>query len=113
MTNKDWGGNKRTTYAQLGASNHCDHERQNEDFYATDSIAIDKLKVSGNKENFLKICKLWLTNAFKGYIILLLIVKWHHSQVVRQRSAKPSSPVRIWVVPPFDTCFALAKCYMP
>ena len=44
MENKDWGGNKRTTYAQLGASNHCDHERQNEDFYATDSIAIDKLK---------------------------------------------------------------------
>ena len=44
MINKDWGGNKRTTYAQLGASNHCDHERQNEDFYATDSIAIDKLK---------------------------------------------------------------------
>lgn len=44
MANKDWGGNKRTTYAQLGASNHCDHERQNEDFYATDSIAIDKLK---------------------------------------------------------------------
>lgn len=44
MENKDWGGNKWTTYAQLGASNHCDHERQNEDFYATDSIAIDKLK---------------------------------------------------------------------
>ena len=65
-------------------------------------FVIDKLKVGGNKENFLKICKLWLTNAFKGYIILLLIVKWHHSQVVRQRSAKPSSPVRIWVVPPFD-----------
>lgn len=44
MNNKDWGGNKRTTYAQLGASNHCDHERANFDFYATDSIAIDKLK---------------------------------------------------------------------
>ena len=24
----------------------------------------------------------------------------HHSQVVRQRSAKPLSPVQIWVVPP-------------
>ena len=30
----------------------------------------------------------------------LKYVMWHHSQVVRQRSAKPSSPVRIWVVPP-------------
>lgn len=44
MENKDWGGNKRTTYAQLGASNHCDHDRQSEDFYSTDPIAIDKLK---------------------------------------------------------------------
>ena len=25
----------------------------------------------------------------------------HHSQVVRQRPAKPLPPVRIWVVPPF------------
>lgn len=44
MGNKDWGGNKRTTYAQLGANNHCDHERQNEDFYATSPEAIDELK---------------------------------------------------------------------
>lgn len=44
MINKDWGGNKRTTYAQLGASNHCDHERESKDWYATDPIAIDKLK---------------------------------------------------------------------
>ena len=25
---------------------------------------------------------------------------WHHSQAVRQRSAKSLSPVRFWVVPP-------------
>lgn len=41
---KDWGGNKRTTYAQLGVSNHTEGEREQHDFYATDSIAIDKLK---------------------------------------------------------------------
>ncbi len=40
---KDWGGNKRTTYAQLGASNHTDTEREAHDFYATDPIAIDRL----------------------------------------------------------------------
>lgn len=56
MKSKDWGGNKRTTYAQLGASNHCDHERQSEDFYATDSIAIDKLKaVYGIPKNIVEI----------------------------------------------------------
>ena len=28
------------------------------------------------------------------------IEEWHHSQVVRQSSAKASPPVQIWVVPP-------------
>lgn len=56
MGNKDWGGNKRTTYAQLGASNHCNHDRQSEDFYATDPIAIDKLKkVFGIPKNIVEI----------------------------------------------------------
>ena len=40
---KDWTGNKNSVYKTLGASNHTDKERQNEDFYATDPVAIDKL----------------------------------------------------------------------
>lgn len=36
---KDWTGNKRSTFVTLGASNHTDNERQNEDYYATDPIA--------------------------------------------------------------------------
>lgn len=40
---KDWTGNKNSVYKILGASNHTDKERQNEDYYATDPIAIDKL----------------------------------------------------------------------
>ena len=39
----DWIGNKNSVYKTLGASNHTDKERQNEDYYATDPIAIDKL----------------------------------------------------------------------
>lgn len=42
-TNKDWTGNKNSVFKTLGASNHTDKERQNEDYYATDPIAIDKL----------------------------------------------------------------------
>ena len=42
--NKDWIGNKKSTYITLGASNHTDKERQTEDYYATDPIAIDGLK---------------------------------------------------------------------
>lgn len=41
--NRDWIGNKKSTYITLGASNHTDKERQNDDYYATDPIAIDKL----------------------------------------------------------------------
>lgn len=36
---RDWTGNKRSTFVTLGASNHTDKERQNEDYYATDPIA--------------------------------------------------------------------------
>lgn len=43
MTNKDWTGNANSIWKTLGASNHTDKERQNEDYYATQSIAIDKL----------------------------------------------------------------------
>jgi hypothetical protein len=41
--NKDWTGNNASIWKTLGASNHTDKERQKEDFYATDRIAIDKL----------------------------------------------------------------------
>ena len=44
MEEKDWIGGKNGVYKTLGASNHTDKERQIHDFYATDPIAIDKLK---------------------------------------------------------------------
>ncbi len=40
---KDWTGNKESMFVTLGASNHTDEERESNDFYATDPIAIDKL----------------------------------------------------------------------
>lgn len=39
----DWTGNKHSIFTTLGASNHTDKERQAEDYYATDPVAIDKL----------------------------------------------------------------------
>lgn len=36
---KDWKGNSKLVFAQLGASNHSTEERQNEDYYATDPEA--------------------------------------------------------------------------
>ena len=40
---KDWTGNSNSIYKTLGASNHTDKERQCEDYYATDPIAVDVL----------------------------------------------------------------------
>ena len=40
---KDWIGDNRTAFRQLGASNHSDLEREENDFYATDPSAIDDL----------------------------------------------------------------------
>lgn len=36
---KDWNGNKNSVFKTLGASNHTDKERQNEDYYATEPRA--------------------------------------------------------------------------
>lgn len=40
---RDWTGNQNSIYKTLGASNHTDEEREQDDYYATDPIAIDKL----------------------------------------------------------------------
>ena len=39
MNQKDWLGNKKSTYTQLGASNHVEYTRAEHDYYATDPIA--------------------------------------------------------------------------
>ena len=39
----DWTGNKNSIFKTLGASNHTADEREEHDYYATDSIAIDVL----------------------------------------------------------------------
>lgn len=48
---KDWTGNKKSTFVMLGASNHSEKERENNDYYATDpkalEIFLDKLKEDG------------------------------------------------------------------
>lgn len=43
----DWSGNTRAIYTTLGASNHTEKERASNDFYATQPIAIDKLRETG------------------------------------------------------------------
>lgn len=40
---KDWTGNSKTTFAQLGASSHSDKEREKHDYYATDPHTLEIL----------------------------------------------------------------------
>lgn len=42
-TNKDWTGNGNSIWRALGATNHSDKEREVNDLYCTDPIALDKL----------------------------------------------------------------------
>jgi hypothetical protein len=48
---RDWTGGNASVFISLGASNHTDKERQHEDYYATDPIAIDKLLSAGAEIN--------------------------------------------------------------
>lgn len=45
--NKDWSGNSHTTFVTIGASNHVEEERQQNDYYATDPIAMKLLLKQG------------------------------------------------------------------
>ena len=40
----DWTGDRNSIFKTMGASNHTDKEREQNDFYATDPAAIDLLK---------------------------------------------------------------------
>lgn len=40
---KDWTGNRKSTFATLGASSHSEHDRETNDYYATDPNAIGSL----------------------------------------------------------------------
>ena len=55
MMSKDWTGNKKSTFATLGASSHAEGEREVNDYYATDPAVIKPLmdiigiKVKGSR----------------------------------------------------------------
>lgn len=40
---KDWTGNYNSIWKIIGASSHTEEKRQQDDYYATDPVAIDKL----------------------------------------------------------------------
>lgn len=73
MTNKDWKGNKRSTFAQLGASNHSEVEREVNDFYATDpeSLRLFLNKIEEDKDVNLHSC-IWECACGQGHLSKVL-----------------------------------------
>lgn len=49
---KDWTGNKKSTFVTLGASNHSDGEREENDFYSTDPHSLEILLEALERDNF-------------------------------------------------------------
>lgn len=40
---RDWKGGTASTFKTIGASNHCEHERADKDYYATEPAAVEGL----------------------------------------------------------------------
>lgn len=53
---RDWRGNGNSVWKTLGASNHTEKEREADDYYATDPIAIDKLLEVERPHHFIWEC---------------------------------------------------------
>jgi hypothetical protein len=70
---KDWTGNKKSIFATLGASSHTNNERQTDDYYATDPIAVEHLL---QLESFSK--NIWECAVGEGHLANVLIDKGHH-----------------------------------
>lgn len=51
---KDWTGNKNSIFKTLGASNHTEKEREQDDYYATDPIAVKYLLELEDFDNVLE-----------------------------------------------------------
>ena len=69
---KDWTGNKTTTYAILGASNHSEKEREKNDFYATDPESL-KIFLEALKRDNIKLHKyIWECACGKGHLSKVL-----------------------------------------
>lgn len=66
---KDWIGNGKSIFTTLGASNRTEKEREINDYYATDPIAVDALLQGGAELNH----KIWECSAGQGHLSERLI----------------------------------------
>ena len=72
MASKDWVGNNRSIYGTIGASNHTDKEREENDYYATSPKAVELLL---EKEDFIH--DIWECAAGEDHIANVLRAHGH------------------------------------
>lgn len=65
---KDWTGNKKSTFVQLGASNHTEKEREENDFYATDPKALEIFLDKLNEDGIFLHKNIWECACGKGHL---------------------------------------------
>lgn len=70
--NKDWTGNKKSTFVTLGASNHSDGEREVNDFYATDPKALEIFLKALERDNFKLHKNIWEPACGMGHLSKVL-----------------------------------------
>lgn len=69
---KDWVGNNKSTYVMLGASNHTDKERQNDDYYATDPKALKIFLDSIKNDGIILHKNIWECSCGEGHLSRVL-----------------------------------------
>lgn len=72
MINKDWTGNKKTTYVQLGASNHTTKEREANDYYATNPKSLEIFLKALERDNIKLHDNIWECACGEGHLSKVL-----------------------------------------
>lgn len=69
---KDWTGNKKSTFTMLGASNHSEKEREQNDFYATDPNALEIFLKALERDGFKLHKRIWEPACGMGHLSKVL-----------------------------------------
>ena len=65
---KDWSGNSKSTFVMLGASNHSEKEREQNDFYATEPKALEIFLEKIKEDGIVLHNKIWECACGKGHL---------------------------------------------
>jgi len=69
---KDWTGNSKTTFVQLGASSHSEKDRETNDYYATDPHSLDIYLEALKRDHITLNIDIWECACGEGHLSKLL-----------------------------------------